>query len=272
MVVIRTETAKGTPNSNSGVDTDAAKLTAQVTPRHVMFERRSMSTKEYNSEDIRFSWRLLAAPMIGQLIGLALGYLLSLDQSKFLSVWIGGAAGTCLGFWYGVWWHFKEKTRRKKKSYFTMLFIGIIANALGFVVFTTLYGSAGFSNTLDQFKLLQRSQISKITIMEEYGNEPLVTIDEEKTLSNFISACQDAIKYNPKVNYNPKIKFSCYVDLSGAFPYGLSAAIYEGEPNRIICTFAKRNGNSTSYHGTFESIQLRTWFDTYVTPKVKAKT
>ncbi len=231
-----------------------------------------MNTKELKSEDIRFSWRLLAAPVIGQLIGLFFGYLFSIDSNKFMSAWIGGAPGTCIGFWYGVFWHFRDCERRKKKSYFTVIFIGIISNAFGFVALTSLFGSAGFSQTLNQLKSIQKTHIRKISIMEEYGTEPLLIIDDVKILSEFSSACQDAKKYSPKVNYNPKIAFSCYVDLSESFPYGLSVNIYEGERNRIICTFAKRDGNSTSYHGTFESDSLRVWFDTYIKPKIKRKT
>ncbi len=231
-----------------------------------------MHTKEYSPEDIRFSWRLLAGPALGQLIGLAVGYLVTLDQRTFLSVWIGGAAGTCVGFWYGVWWYFKDNARRKKKPYFTMGFIGIISNIFGVIAVIMLFGSAGFSHNLAQLKSLQRTQLSKIVITEESGNDPLVTIDDVKVLSEFCYACRDAKKYIPKANYNLKLKFSCYADFSGSLPYGLHLSIYEDDNNRVICTFAKREGNSTSYHGTFESDGLRTWFDTYIKPRINAKT
>jgi len=231
-----------------------------------------MSTKEYSSEDIRFTWRLLAGPALGQLIGFALGYLVTLDQRTFFSVWIGGATGICVGFWYGVWWHFKDNARRKKKPYTTMGLIGIISNVFGVIALIMFFGSAGFSKSLDHLKSIQGSQISKIIITEEFDNDPLVTIDDVKVLSEFSSACRDAKKYIPKANYDPKITFSCYVDLSGAFPYGLHMYIFEGDSKRVICGFAKRTGNTTTYHGTFESAGLRTWLDTYVIPRIKTKT
>ena len=232
----------------------------------------NMNTKEYKSEDIRFTWRLLAGPAIGQFIGLVFGYLLPLDPSKFLSVWLGGAAGTCIGFWYGAYWHFKDTNRRKKKPYFTTGFVGLISNAFGIVVLTNLLGGVGFSSNLDQLKELKADQISKITIMEEFKTVPLLIFDDASILSEFSSACQDSKKYIPKWNYNPKIAFSCFIDMSESFPYGLSVDIFEGEQNRIICTFAKRDGRSMSYHGTFESYGLRLWLDKYIVSKIVLKT
>lgn len=83
-------------------------------------------------------------------IGLVFGYLFPLDPSKFLSIWLSGAAGTCIGFLYGAYWHFKDTNRRKKKPYFTTGFIGLISNAFGIVVLTTLLGGVGFSSNLAQ--------------------------------------------------------------------------------------------------------------------------
>ena len=123
-----------------------------------------MSTKEYKSEDLRFTWRILAGPAIGQLIGLMLGYLVSFDPNKFLSVWIGGAAGTGIGFWCGIYWHFKDTNRRKKKPYFTTGFIGLICHGFGIVALTTVLGGIGFSSNLDQLKALKTEQINRIII------------------------------------------------------------------------------------------------------------
>ena len=231
-----------------------------------------MSTKEYKSEDLRFTWRILAGPAIGQLIGLMLGYLVSFDPNKFLSVWIGGAAGTGIGFWYGIYWHFKDTNRRKKKPYFTTGFIGLICNGLGIVALTTVLGGIGFSSNLDQLKALKTEQINRITVMEEFETVPLLIIDDDGILAEFSSACQDSIKYIPKVNYSPKTTFSCFIEISESFPYGLSVDILEGESNRIICTFAKRDGRAMSYHGTFESYGLRGWFDKYIVSKLQNKT
>ena len=108
--------------------------------------------------------------------------------------------------------------------------------------------------------------------MDNFETIPLLTIDDTRLIAEFLSASQDSKKYIPKPNYNPNVTFYCYVELSGFFPYGLSIDIYEGESDRIMCTFAKRDGKYTSYHGTFESNGLRVWFDKYIVSKIKKKT
>lgn len=90
-----------------------------------------MIQTEYKAEDLRFTWRLLIGIIIVQLIGILCGYLIQFHSIQFVSIWVGGAFGTFVGFWFGIWWHFKKKHRRSKLPYFTLGFTGIVSHFLG---------------------------------------------------------------------------------------------------------------------------------------------
>ena len=90
-----------------------------------------MTQSEYKAEDLRFTWRILIGIIIFQLIGALIGFLLKLNPTPFISIWVGGAFCTLVGFWFGIWWHFKDKNRRGKIPYFTLLFTGIVSHYLG---------------------------------------------------------------------------------------------------------------------------------------------
>ena len=67
-----------------------------------------------------------------------------MHQNQFVSAWLGGAVGTFLGFGVGIWWHFKEATRRSKTPYFTIFFIGSAAVMFGVVAVMVVSGYLQF--------------------------------------------------------------------------------------------------------------------------------
>lgn len=225
-----------------------------------------MSSKKYKREDLRLTWRLLAAPGIGQIIGGLFGLLIPFDSIQFMSVWIGGASGTFVGFWVGVWWHFKDIERKKKVPYFTLIFIGLISNSFGVAVFFMTIGNISSTSLLNKMASIEPTDLSEIIILDEHDNEIIAVIKDKDILSEFAVSCCDVSKYHPIPNDDSSITFSCFVDLSGAFLYNLEVDFYEGQDNRIIGAFVKREGRKTFYHGTFVSNNLRKWFEQYVVP------
>lgn len=225
-----------------------------------------MNSKKYKTEDIRKTWRLIAGPGIGQIVGLLFGSLMPFTSIHFTSALVGGASGTFFGFWIGVWWHFKDQERQKKVPFFTLIFIGLISNAFGVAVIFMTTGDFSNNSLLNEMASIEATNLSEIIITGKYDKEIITVIKDKAVLSDFADACRDISKYHPIPNHNPSITFSCFVDLSGAFPYNFTVNLYEGQGNRIVCAFAKRQGKKTTYHGTFISHNLRKWFDQYVVP------
>jgi len=103
-----------------------------------------MTQNEIKAEDLRYTWRLLTGVVIFQLVGALCGYIIKFHPTQFVSIWIGAAFSTFIGFCFGVWWHFKDHSRRKKIPYFTLFFTGFVSLFLGGFSTMILFGYIKF--------------------------------------------------------------------------------------------------------------------------------
>ena len=76
------------------------------------------------AEDLRNTWRIILLVIVGQLVGLLIGYVFKIHPELFISTWVGATIGTLPGFLLGLIWHFSNQERRKAIPYFTVCFFG----------------------------------------------------------------------------------------------------------------------------------------------------
>jgi hypothetical protein len=209
------------------------------------------------AEDLRNTWRIIVAVVIGQLTGLAIGFLAKLHPELFLSIWTGGAIGTLPGFIIGLFWHFGERRRRKQVPYFTVGFFALGSIIFSITAFQLLIGGIGSVNLVTSLQSLSPSAISTLTIYKGYDQSNTITITDREQISSFIEACSDLkddyIQHNSTCNRTAEY----FIGLNGSLPKDLILEYCQS--NVVKGVFAIREGKTTTFHGTFSSVKLKEW-------------
>jgi len=118
------------------------------------------------AEDLRNTWRIIFLVIIGQLIGLLIGYVFKIHPELFISTWVGAAIGTLPGFLLGLIWHFSNQERRKAIPYFTVCFFAIgaiISPVTAFQILTGKFITGELVKTKDIF-IYSLNNIQKVEI------------------------------------------------------------------------------------------------------------
>jgi len=86
-----------------------------------------MSFGMITSSDLKRIWRIVAAIVVCQLLGSAIGLVIAPHHSAFSNMWLGGAIASPIGFVLGLGWQLLDLERRGKTPVPTTGFLGILA-------------------------------------------------------------------------------------------------------------------------------------------------
>ena len=211
--------------------------------------------------DLKSVWRIIVAVLLCQLVGGAITLALSMHHFWFMNLWLGGAAGTLPGFALGVVWQLKSIAPDRR-------WIGV-ASFLGFLAIA-IAGMA-FGVALPQMRremadliaigLLQAESLQQIEVFDRYGNKRIATITDPESLTGFAKGIADAVGHSPN---HPRYTRSWYAVVDGTTRHEFELHLNPRFPQSVIGYFVLKSGNTTSYHGTFESKGLRPWVETHL--------
>jgi len=227
-----------------------------------MLEKLFPNNRLIKAEDLKKTWRIIVMVIVGQIIGLTIGFLFALHPDIFLSVWSGAAFGTLPGFILGTLWYFQNEERRKGIPYFTLGFFALGAIVLPVAAYFLLASGLAFNNLKSSIKSLDPSAMSQLVVYKGYRRENIIEIKDSKALASFTAACQD-IENDYIQNSQPCNSMAeYYIELSDVLPRDIILDYCETDLAKGV--FATRAGDTTTYHGTFSSKSLKSWLTKYV--------
>ena len=204
--------------------------------------------------------------IVGQIFGLFVGFAFPLHPDKFLSIWSGAAFAAFPGFIIGTIWYFKSEDRKKGIPYFTLGFFAIASIGLPIAAFGLLNEGMEFTKIKEQSKRINPAVIEKLVVYKGFSKRSILEITDRIALNEFAYACQD-IEGDHIQNAKPcKTIDRYYIELGGILPKDI--IVDHCETEFATGSFATREGNVTSYHGTFYSKSLKPWLYTYVLEKI----
>ena len=208
--------------------------------------------------DLKSVWRIIIAVALCQLVGSAISIAISPHHFWFMNARIGGAAGTLPGFVLGVVWQLRSST--SDRGWIGLAcFLGIIT-----IVITVMAFGSAFPRmqremrNLDRINQLHNESLQQIEVFDRYGKERITTITDPDALNAFAEGIADAVGHSPN---HPRYSDSWYVVVDGTTRHQFVLHLNPRFPKSVIGYFVVKSGNSTSYHGTFESKALRSWVE-----------
>ena len=207
-------------------------------------------------------WRILTAVVASGVLGGVLGWLLLPWFDAFDNAWIGGALATPVGFLAGLWWQFSNRKRRRVTPLLVVVGLGLLALVgapIGAVI--EIGCQKDLARRLDALTSLPQDSLKRIAFWDRYGRERLLTIQDQAILGDFVRACRDAKGYSPN---HPRYEPSWYVVLDGKDTLELICHYEDRWPNNVVGYFVRKQGDSTHFHGSFISENLRPWFEKHV--------
>ncbi len=218
--------------------------------------------------DLKSVWRVLVAVVLCQLVGGAISLVVSMHHFWFMNLWLGGAAGTLPGFVLGVVWQLKSQTPDRGwigiACFLGFLAIAITGMAFG-VVLPQMRSEMANLTAINQ---LQAEPLKSIEVFDRYGRERIASITDPDSLSAFAKGMADSVGHSPN---HPRYSDSWYVVVEGATRHEFELHLNPRFPQSVIGYFVVKSGNSTSYHGTFESKGLRLWVEIHLMKETPTK-
>lgn len=227
-----------------------------------MLDKLFPGNRFIKAEDLRKTWRIIIMVVFGQLFGFFIGLVFTLHPDKFLSIWSGAAFGTFPGFILGVIWYYQSEDRRKGIPYFTLGFFALGSILLPIVAFGLISSGLAFTNLQEDMKSLNPSTIDKLVVYKGYKKRNVLEITDKTALESFAYACRD-VEGDYFQNAKPcRTIDRYYIELTGILPKDI--ILDHCETDLATGSFATREGNRTTYHGTFSSKSLKPWLTSYV--------
>ena len=151
-----------------------------------------------NLKDLLKIWRIILLIFVFGLIGGIIGYFINFHYSAFFRFWVGGAVSEFVGFSFGLLWQISNTTRRKETPIFITLFIGMLTIILlATAIFHELPRMNKEMQLLNKLKSIGNTQIEKIEIFSEDGNDRIKIINDAKVIAEFTSACGKIKGFSP---------------------------------------------------------------------------
>jgi F0F1-type ATP synthase assembly protein I len=223
-----------------------------------------MKYEQLTFSDLKSMWRIIAAIAVCQLVGSAIGLVVSIHHFWFMNFWFGGAAGTLPGFVFGVIWQLKSQPRDRRRLEITGLlgFISIAVTAMAFGVVLPQMRSE--TANLTAINRLQTENLQQIDIFDQYGEKHIACITDQESVATFAKGIADAAGHSPN---HPRYSESWYVVVTGTTQHEFKLHLNPRFPQSVIVYCVVKSGNTTSYHGTFESKSLRPWVEAHLIKK-----
>ncbi|QDU48443.1 hypothetical protein [Gimesia panareensis] len=220
-----------------------------------------MKHGQITSTDLKSIWRIIAAVALCQLVGGAVCLAFSPHHFWFMNFWLGGAVGTLPGFVLGVVWQVKSAPSSREwiavACFLGLLAVALTGAAFGFVL-PRMQREMANLKALNQ---LQDEQLKQITVFDEFGKKRIAGFTDPKILTTFATGIADAVGHSPN---HPRYTASWYVVVDGTTRHEFELHLNPRFPQSVIGYFVKKSGNSTSYHGTFESKGLCPWVEKHL--------
>jgi len=220
-----------------------------------------MKYGQITTTDLKSVWRIIVAVLLCQLVVGAISLALSMHHSWFMNLWLGGAAGTLPGFVLGVAWQLKSAT--SIRGWVGMAcFLGLLAIAITGMAFgIALPRMRSEMANLTAISQLQAESLQLIEVFDRYGDKRIAHITDSDSLATFAKGIADAVGHSPN---HPRYTESWYVVVDGTTRHEFVLHLNPRFPQSVIGYFVVKSGNTTSYHGTFESKGLRPWVETHL--------
>ena len=208
--------------------------------------------------DLLGVWRILVSVIVCQLLGSTICLAIGLHHNWFENLWLGSAVGTLPGFLAGLAWQL-QSGRETRKWVRVTCFLGFLAFALTAIALGfELPRMQDEMRRLKALPKLKSPSIDHIDVFDQYGHEKILSITDRKSIDGFTHGIADAVGHSPS---HPRYSHSWYVILAGVTDLEFELHIGHRFPESVIGYFVVKSGNSTSYHGSFESKGLRSWMD-----------
>jgi len=219
--------------------------------------------------DLKSVWRIIVAVLLCQLVGGAISLVISMHHFWFMNLWLGGAAGTLPGFILGVVWQLKSPTSDRGWIGIACV-LGLIAIAITGMAFgVALPQMRSEMENLTAISQLQAESLQLIEVFDRYGDKRIARITNPESLAAFASGVSDAVGHSPN---HPRYTESWHVVVEGTTQHQFDLHLNPGFPQSVIGYIVVKSGNTTVYHGTFESKGLRPWVETHLMKEDANKT
>ncbi|MFH1303656.1 MAG: hypothetical protein ABIK07_21580 [Planctomycetota bacterium] len=220
-----------------------------------------MKYGQITSTDLKSIWRIIVAVALCQLVGVAVSLALSMHHFWFMNFWLGGVAGTLPGFVLGVVWQVKS-VPSSREWIGVVCFLGLLAVVItGMALGVVLPQMRREMANLTALSQLQDDRLQQITVFDRSGKKRITRITDLESLSAFATGIADAVGHSPN---HPRYTKSWYVVVDGTTRHEYELHLNPRFPQSVIGYFVAKSGNSTVYHGTFESNGLRSWVETHL--------
>ena len=208
--------------------------------------------------DLQKVWRVVAGIAAGQIIGGLLGLLFGSPEA----VPLGTGAASLPGFILGALWHVRTLGWREMPL---LGFLGVLALlCTGFVVGVFLPRSLRERDSIAELARLQAADVRRIEIQVLRGSGNALTVTDGDAIAAFVRASADVEKYSPN---HPQYLSSWYVVLLGPIRREYELHLRTGDPSRVFGSFVEKHGDTSYYHGSFQSQGLRSWVSRYLEGK-----
>jgi hypothetical protein len=228
-----------------------------------------MKYRNITFSDLKSVWRIIVAVILCQLVGGAVGLAVSMHHFWFMNLWLGGAAGTLPGFVLGVVWQLKSRPEGRSwvgiAFFFGFLAVAITAMAFG-VALPQMRSEMANLTVVNQ---LQAESLQLIEVFDRSGDKRIARITDPESVAAFTKGIADAVGHSPN---HPRYSRSWYVVVEGTTRHQFELHLNPRFPQSVIGYFVEKAGNTTYYHGTFESKSLRPWVETHLMKEDANKT
>ncbi len=206
-------------------------------------------------------WRITVSGWLCAAAGGAVAVAFPIHHFWLMNLWLGLAGGALPGFALGVMWQLKSATPARdwigKACFRGLLVIAMAGMAFG-VVLSQMRSEIANLTSLSQ---LQAESLHMIEVFDQYGNKHIANITDSNSLAAFTRGMADAVGHSPN---HPRYTESWYVVIDGTTKHEFELHFDPRFPQSVIGYFVTKSGNTTSYHGAFESKGLRPWIEKHL--------
>lgn len=208
--------------------------------------------------DLVRTWRFGVPLITFQFIGGLLGWMIRFHHFWFLNLWIGAAIAMIPGLAIGMAWQSRAGDRSERSKFAIRLMTCAGAFVVLMAVLVTLPRMWAEMGHLADVTQLQQESIQRIDVFDRRGRTAILAVTDRSIIADFAASLSDAAGYAPN---HERYAQSWYLVVSGPTRREYELHIGDKHPEAVIGDFVVKDGNRTSYHGSFKSRALWDWIE-----------